>query len=64
MPIVNIKIVEGRSVEQKQAMVQAVTHAIASSINVSESSVWISIEDIKPENLAQGGQLRINQTSR
>lgn len=61
MPVVNIKIVEGRSVEQKRAMSKAVTKAIAETIGVAESAVWISIEDLKPENLAQGGELRCDK---
>lgn len=61
MPIVNIKLIEGRSVEQKREMVKAVTKAIAESINVSEAAIWISIEDLKPENFAQGGELRIDK---
>lgn len=61
MPIVNIKIVEGRNVEQKRNMAKAVTKAIAETLGVSEAAVWISIEDLKPENLAQGGELRIDK---
>lgn len=61
MPIVNIKIVEGRSIEQKREMSQKVTQAIASSLQIPESAVWISIEDLKPENLCQGGELRADK---
>lgn len=61
MPIVNIKIAEGRTVEQKREMVKAVTTAIAKSINVPETAIWISIEDLKLENLGQGGELRIDK---
>ena len=31
MPVINVKLVEGRTVEQKRAMVKAVTRAVASS---------------------------------
>lgn len=61
MPIVNIKIVEGRTVEQKRAMSQAVTEAIARTLGISTDAIWISIEDLKAENLSQGGRLRIDQ---
>lgn len=60
MPIVNIKMIEGRSVEQKRLMTKRVTQAIAESLNISEEAVWISIEDLKKENLCQGGNLRID----
>ena len=54
MPVINVKIVEGRMVEQKRAMV-------CESLGVAESAVWISIEDMKPENFAQGGELRLDR---
>lgn len=61
MPIVNIKIVEGRTIEQKREMSQKVTEAIANSLGIPTSAVWITIEDLKPENLCQGGELRIDK---
>lgn len=61
MPIVNIKIVAGRTVEQKRALVKNVTAAISESIGVPESAVWISIEDLAPENLGQAGMLRCDK---
>lgn len=61
MPVVNIKIVEGRTVEQKREMTKKVTQAISESIGVPESGVWITIEDLKPENLSQGGELRLDK---
>ena len=61
MPVINVKLVEGRTVEQKRAMVKAVTRAVSESRGVAESAIWISIEDMKPENFAQGGELRLDR---
>lgn len=61
MPIIHVKLVEGRTVEQKRAMVKAVTQAVSESLGVAESAIWISIEDMKPENFAQGGELRLDR---
>ena len=61
MPIIHVKLVEGRTVEQKRAMVKAVTRAVSESLGVAESAIWISIEDMKPENFAQGGELRLDR---
>ena len=61
MPVINVKLVEGRTVEQKRAMVKAVTRAVSESLGVAESAIWISIEDLKAENLAQGGELRLDR---
>ena len=52
---------EGRSVEQKRALAKNVTRAVAESIGVPESAIWISIEDLKAENPAQGGELRLDR---
>lgn len=61
MPVINVKLVEGRTVEQKRAMVKAVTRAVSETLGVAESAIWISIEDMKPENFAQGGELRLDR---
>lgn len=61
MPVINVKLVEGRTVEQKRAMIKAVTRAVSESLGVAESAIWISIEDMKPENFAQGGELRLDR---
>mgnify|MGYP001679565959 FL=1 len=42
-------------------MVKAVTRAVSESLGVAESAIWISIEDMKPENFAQGGELRLDR---
>jgi 4-oxalocrotonate tautomerase len=57
MPLVTIKIIEGRTVEQKRGMARDVTDVIAKNIGCPESAVQIEIVDLKPENLAQGGRL-------
>lgn len=61
MPIIHVKLVEGRTVEQKRAMVKAVTRAVSETLGVAETAIWISIEDMKPENFAQGGELRLDR---
>lgn len=61
MPVINVKLVEGRTVEQKRAMVKAVTRAVSETLGVAESAIWISIEDMKSENFAQGGELRLDR---
>lgn len=62
MPVVNIKIIKGRTVEQKRGLTRAITRAICDSLGVTETAVWISIEDMNPENFAQGGVLRADKT--
>jgi 4-oxalocrotonate tautomerase len=57
MPLVTIKIIEGRTVEQKRGMVKDVTEAIARNIGCPASAIHIDIVDLKKENLGQGGKL-------
>jgi 4-oxalocrotonate tautomerase len=57
MPLVTIKIIEGRTVEQKRGMARDVTEAIVKNIGCPASAVQIDIVDLKKENIAQGGEL-------
>ena len=57
MPLVTIKIIEGRSIEQKRAMVKDVTEAIVKNIGCPPAAVHIDIVDLKRENISQGGKL-------
>jgi 4-oxalocrotonate tautomerase len=57
MPLVTIKILEGRTVAQKRAMAKDVTEAIVKNIGCQTAAVTIDIVDLKKENLAAGGKL-------
>lgn len=57
MPLVTIKIIEGRTAEQKRGMAKDVTEAIVKNIGCPPAAVQIEIVDLKPENVAQGGKL-------
>ncbi len=57
MPLVTIKILEGRTTEQKRSMAKDVTEAIVKNIGCPDSAVQIELVDLKPENIAQGGKL-------
>ncbi|HIT03812.1 MAG TPA: 4-oxalocrotonate tautomerase [Candidatus Caccocola faecipullorum] len=57
MPIVLVNIREGRSVEQKRAMVEKMTEVICETMGVKPASVRIIINDMKNENFAIGGTL-------
>ncbi len=57
MPVVTIKIAKGRSIEQKQALVESVTRALVSTIEVKPDWVTILIQEYERENWATGGEL-------
>lgn len=61
MPIVQIEILEGRTVEQKRAMVKEVTDAIVRTINARPDAVSIILREMKPEDYAKAGVLWVDR---
>lgn len=61
MPIVQIELIEGRTVEQKRALAEKVTRAITEAVNCPAEAVSIIIRDMKRENYARGGKLHLDQ---
>ena len=57
MPLVTIKVIEGRTVEQKRGLAKDVTAAIAKNVGCPPEAVMIDIVDLKPDNVSQGGKL-------
>lgn len=57
MPIVTIEMIEGRSLEQKKAMVEKVTNSICETCQCLPESVTIVIHDLPATNIAKGGNL-------
>lgn len=49
MPHVILKMVEGRTQEQKQALAEALTQAVTASLGCGEDLVSVAIEDFKDE---------------
>jgi 4-oxalocrotonate tautomerase len=58
MPIVNIAILKGRTLEQKKELVKSVTEAVAKSVDVAPEKIWIRIDEMEKENFATGGTLQ------
>ena len=61
MPIVNIAILKGRTLEQKKELVKTVTAAVAKSVDVPPEKVWIKIDELDKENFATGGTLHCDK---
>ena len=56
MPIVSINIMEGRSDEQKERMIDAVSDALASSLDAPKESVRVMINEMPKQHFGIGGQ--------
>ncbi|MGL5440602.1 MAG: 2-hydroxymuconate tautomerase [Filifactoraceae bacterium] len=57
MPIVQVEMLKGRTLEQKREMVKKVTTAISESINCPEDAVSIVIREMEKNNYARAGKL-------
>jgi 4-oxalocrotonate tautomerase len=55
MPIIQVHLLQGRSVTQKRRMVAAVTQAVVESLDVAPESVRILIDEMHPEHFALAG---------
>ena len=53
MPHIVVKLYSGKSEPQKQALAQAITDAVTSTLNYGEESVSVGIEDVQPKNWAE-----------
>lgn len=60
MPIVQIDMLEGRTVEQKRELVKRVTKVVAETTNCSADVVTILIRDLPFENIGKAGKLQID----
>ncbi|RIJ69676.1 2-hydroxymuconate tautomerase [Rummeliibacillus sp. POC4] len=61
MPVVTIKMIEGRTDEQKHNLVEKVTDAISETVNAPKENITIIIEEMKKEHYAIGGVRKSEQ---
>ena len=57
MPIINVKLLEGRSQEQKRELVTAMTDAIVKTCGAKREGTMVVIEEFPREHWAKGGVL-------
>ncbi len=60
MPLVIIKVDEGRSIDQKRGLVKDITDAVCKNFAVPPEAVSILIHEGKKENRARAGKLAID----
>jgi len=61
MPLVTVKAVGGRTVEQKRALAKDITEAVVKNFEVPPDAVTIDIVEYSKENFAKAGQLFIDR---
>lgn len=57
MPYVTVKMIEGRTAEQKRALVAEVTEAVAKTVNAPKENITVFIEEMSKENYGVAGTL-------
>jgi 4-oxalocrotonate tautomerase len=57
MPEVYVHAVEGRTKEQKKALIQDITHAVVKNFGVTADAVLVEIVESSRDNKAKGGVL-------
>jgi len=58
MPILQVEMLKGRTIEQKRNMVKKVTDAITETLDCPKEAVRIIIREMELENFASAGVLR------
>jgi 4-oxalocrotonate tautomerase len=61
MPIINVSLIEGRTVEQKRKLVAAVTDAVVKTLDVKPELVRIILQDMAKHDYAVAGVLVVDQ---
>jgi 4-oxalocrotonate tautomerase len=64
MPIIQVNIAEGRTVEQKLAAFAAITDAVVRTLDVQPEQVRILINEVKDENFAIAGETMAMRVAR
>ena len=60
MPVIQITISQGRSVEQKRELIRVLTRETARIMNTEEEKVRILIYEVSKENLGNAGVLGLD----
>ncbi len=61
MPLVTVKALEGRTIEQKRGLVEDITEAVVKNFKVEPESVTVDIIEFSRDNLAKAGKLFVDR---
>ena len=61
MPIINVKLLEGRSDEQLKDLVTEVTHAVEKTTGTNKEAIHVVIEEMRKDHYAVGGVRKSDQ---
>ena len=61
MPAIFVEMFEGRTVEQKQQLVEGITDVVVKTLKVDPEVVSIRFMNVNREDMARGGKLFIHR---
>ena len=64
MPYVSVRIVAGRTQEQKDAIIKGVTEVISKVLEKNPEATYVVIDDVPAENWGIGGESIFNRKSK
>ncbi len=64
MPLVNVHMAEGRTAEQKKALMDAITDAMAEHIGAPRTAVRVWINEFPNTDFMAGGELLADKQAR
>jgi 4-oxalocrotonate tautomerase len=56
MPYITVKMLEGRTEEQKRALVEKVTEAVSETVNAPKEKIVVFIEEMSKNHYAVAGK--------
>lgn len=57
MPLIEIRLLQGRTKEQKKALLEAVTRAVQESVNAPLEAIRVWIQEFPPDEYMVAGTL-------
>ncbi len=61
MPVVTVQLWEGRTLEQKRALVAAITKAMVEHADAKPDGLHVVLQEIPPENWGRAGVLGVDR---
>lgn len=58
MPIIEVTLIEGRSIEKKIKMIRAVTDAVEETLEAPRDSIRIIVREVPKWHFAAGGEVK------
>jgi 4-oxalocrotonate tautomerase len=58
MPVINVTLIEGRTVEAKVKLIKAITNAVVESINAPKEAVRVIINEVPPWHFGAAGEVK------